>query len=150
LENKSKENPIMVDFNEYPINFLLAGLFIIAMVSFGVGLAQNYGYEGALMKSDKVDFSGLENQVNQTSSDAQGWATTFKSDNLFVSAGGIVLFSIWGIGKLIFGSIISFATIFTDGLQGVFGVPPIVTGVIMAILIISLIFSLWKLIKVGN
>lgn len=140
----------MVDFQDFPINFLLAGLFLIAMISFGVGIAHNYGYDDALMKSDKIDFSGLENQVSATSEDAQSWATTFKSDNLFVSAGGIVLFSIWGIGKLIFGSIISFATIFFDGLQGVFGFSPIVMGVIMGVLIISIIFALWRLIKIGS
>lgn len=139
-----------MSFKDYPINFLLAGLFVIALVSFGVGIANNYGYEGSLMKSDKIDFTSLENQVTATSTSATGWGNAFKSDNLFVSAGGIVLFSIWGIGKLMWGSITSFATIFLDGAQGVLGLPPIVTGVIMAILIISLLFALWRTIKVGD
>lgn len=140
----------MAEFKDFPINFLLAGLFIIALIGFGVGIAHNYGETDSLMKSDKIDFSRLESQVNQTSQDAQSWGNAFRSDNLFVSAGAIVLFSIWGIGKLIWTSVIALFTIFSDGATAVLGIPPIVTGVLTAILIISLIFALWRLIKAGE
>lgn len=140
----------MVDFREFPINFLLAGLFVIAMVSFAVGIASNYGYSESLMKSDKIDFSALETQVQQTSNDATAWGESFKSDNLFVVAGGIVLYSIWGITKLVWNSVISLLTIFTDGATTLLGVPAMVIGVLTAIVIISLIFSGWRLIKQGQ
>ncbi len=140
----------MATFSEYPINFLLAGLFLIAMISFGVGLASNYGESGTLMKSDKIDFTRLEQAVNKTSADATHWGESFKSDNLFVSAGGIILFSIWGIGKLIWGSVTTMFSVFSDGATAVLGIPPIATGVVLAILIISLIFALWRVIKAGE
>lgn len=140
----------MANFEDYPKNFLLAGLFVICMITFAVMLGNNYGQSEALMKSDQIDFSKLENQINSTSADAQKWGEAFKSDNLFVATGTLVLFSIWGIGKLIWGSVTSFTTIFLDGASSVLGVSPIVTGVVMAILIISLIFALWKVIKAGE
>lgn len=140
----------MTDFKEYPINFLLAGLFIIAMISFGIVLSHNYGKSDALMKSDKIDFTRLENQIGSTSDDANKWADTFKSDNLFVVAGGIVLYSIWGITKLVWTSVTAMLTIFTDGASGLLGIPPIATGVLTAIIIIGLIFGAWKLIKQGQ
>jgi hypothetical protein len=140
----------MANFEDYPKNFLLAGLFIIAMITFAVMLGNNYGQDEALMKSEQIDFSKLENQINQTSTDAQKWGEAFKSDNLFVATGTLVLFSIWGIGKLIWGSVTTFSTIFLDGASSVLGVSPIVTGVVTAILIISLIFALWKVIKAGE
>lgn len=140
----------MANFEDYPKNFLLAGLFVICMITFAVMLSNNYGRDEALMKSDQIDFSKLENQINKTSSDAQKWGDAFKSDNLFVATGTLVLFSIWGIGKLIWGSVTTFLTIFLDGASSVLGVSPIVTGVATAILIISLIFALWKVIKAGE
>jgi len=140
----------MTDFKSYPINFLLAGLFIICLISFAVVTAGNYGQSETLMKSDKIDFTRLEQQVNSTSADANNWAETFKSDNLFVVAGGIVLFSIWGIVKLIWTSVLVMLTIFTDGASGLLGIPPIATGVLTAIVIIGLIFASWKLIKQGT
>ena len=63
----------MANFEDYPKNFLLAGLFVICMITFAVMLGNNYGQSEALMKSDQIDFSKLENQINQTSSDAQKW-----------------------------------------------------------------------------
>jgi hypothetical protein len=138
------------DFKDYPINFLLAGLFLIAIISFGVNMAHNYGQDEALMKSDKIDFSGLENRINQTSADAQSWGETFKSDNLFVVAGGIVLYSIWGITKLVWNSALAVLSIFTDGASSLLGIPPVAIGVLTAIIIIGLIFSAWKLIKQGS
>lgn len=140
----------MSNFEDYPKNFLLAGLFVIAIISFAVMLGNNYGQDEALMKSDKIDFSKLETQINNTSADAQKWGEAFKSDNLFVATGTLVLFSIWGIGKLIWGSVTSFTTIFLDGASSVLGLSPIVTGVVMALIIISLMFALWKVIKAGE
>jgi len=139
-----------IEFKDYAINTLLAGLFLIALISFGITLAHNYGENEALMKSDKIDFSGLETRLNQTNADATSWGETFKSDNLFVVAGGIVLYSIWGISKLVWNSVISIFVIFTDGASSLIGIPPIAIGVLTAIIIIGLIFSLWRLIKTGQ
>lgn len=140
----------MSNFEDFPKNFLLAGLFVIAIISFAVMLGNNYGQDEALMKSDKINFSKLENQINETSQRASGWGETFRSDSLFVSAGGIVIYSIWSIGKLIFNSVSTFSIIFLDGASSVLGLSPIVTGVVMALIIISLIFALWKVIKAGE
>lgn len=140
----------MTDFREFPINFLLAGLFIICLVSFAVMVAHNYGQDETLMKSNKIDFTRMEQQINSTSTNANKWADTFKSDNLFVVAGGIVLYSIWGITKLVWTSVTTMLTIFTDGATGLLGIPPIATGVLTAIVIISLIFTAWRLIKQGQ
>jgi len=140
----------MVDFKDYPINFLLAGLFLISMISFAIIIAHNYGEDESLMKSNKIDFSRLEKQINQTSADANSWAETFKSDNLFVSLGGIVLFSIWGIAKLIWSSVTALLTVYTDGATAILGIPALATGVLTAIVIIGLIFAAWKLVKQGS
>lgn len=140
----------MANFEDYPKNFLLAGLFVIAMINFAVMLANNYGQTDSLMKSEQIDFSRLENQVNSTSADAQKWGEAFRSDNLFVATGTLVLFSIWGIGKLIWGSVTTFSTIFLDGASAVLGVSPVVTGVVTALIIISLLFALWRVIKAGE
>jgi len=138
------------DFEEFPKNFLLAGLFLVCLISFAVIIAHNYGENDALMKSDKIDFTGLEVQINKTTADANAWGETFKSDNLFVVAGGIVLYSVWGISKLVWGSVTSMFTVFTSGAGVVLGVPPLVIGVLTAIIIISLMFALWRLVKLGK
>lgn len=137
------------DFKDYIIYFLLIGVAVVSVIGFGSKMAQNYGLSDSVMKTDKIDFSRIEAQVNQTSADANSWGNAFRNDNFFVSLGAIVLFSLWGIGKLIWSAIISFFTIFFDGASSLIGIPPIVVGVLLAILIVSLIFALWRTVKQG-
>jgi hypothetical protein len=136
----------MDDFKDWPVALLLAGLFLVAIVSFISGMGDNYGQD---ISTPYIDTSRIEIQINQTSNDANSWGNAFKSDNLFVSAGSIVLFSIWGVFKLIWDAIITFMAIYLDIFTQLFGMPPIVTGVITAIVIITLIFLGWKTIKQG-
>lgn len=137
-------------FRGYPKNFLLAGLFLIAMISFAVIIAGNYGHSEELVKSDKIDFSALEEQINQTNTDAERWAESFKSDNPLLGFGSLVLYSIWGIGKLMWGAVVTILHIYLVGLGDVIGISPIVIGSITAIVIVGLIFYLWRAIKSGE
>lgn len=136
----------MDSFEDWPKNLLLSGLFLISIVGFMNGLGLNYGQD---LSTHYIDTSRVETQINKTSSDANAWGEAFKSDNLFVSAGAIILFSIWGVAKLVWDAIITFMIIYLDIFTALFGIPPIVTGVITAIVVISLIFLAWKTIKQG-
>lgn len=135
---------------DFPISFLLASLFLICMISFAVAIAEDYGYDESLMKSDKFDYTELEEQVNKTSADAEKWSEAFRSDNLFVVAGGIVLYSIWAVLKSIYTSVSLIFTLLFGGASDVLGIPPLVIGVVTAILIITFILAMWRTIKAGE
>lgn len=136
----------MKAFEDWPKSLLLVGLFLISIVGFMHGLGNNYGED---LTTPYIDTSRVEVQINKTSSDANAWGEAFKSDNIFVSAGAIVLFSIWGVAKLVWDAIMTFIIIYLDIFTALFGIPPIVTGVFTALTIISLIFLAWKTIKQG-
>lgn len=137
-------------FQDYIVFFLLAGLFLIAIYSFASGVAVNYDQDPELIDDELINLTQLESRLNQTRADAETWQDKFTSDNFFVALGSIVLFSLWGIFQLIWSVITSFSSIFLDGMNNVLGVPPLVTGVISAIIIIGLIFAVWKSIKTGE
>lgn len=138
-------------FKYYVITFLVVGLFITALATFGFGLGAEYGVSEEDMGGDSgFNYEALADHVNSTSEDAKGWADAFTSDNLFISTGALVLFSIWGIVKLVFGSVILLFTVIFDGVTAVLGIPPMVTGVLFACLLISLIFAGWRVIKSGS
>jgi len=139
----------MTTTKEFIINGLLAGLFLICLVSFGTAFGNNYGKPN-LMTTDYMDMSRITNQIETTSSDASKWGEAFTSDNIFVATGAIIIFSIWGVFKLIYTTILSVFVIYFDLIANMFGIPPIVTGVLTAIIIISLIFAGWSLIKRGE
>lgn len=138
-----------IQFKDYLITILLAGLFLFAFYSFAQGIGAEYGHAN-LYGTDKVDIADLQAQLNDTSNQAQGWEKAFTSDNFFVSAGSIVLFSVWGVFKLMWSSFNAIFTIFKQGIVNVLGLDPMVVGIIGAIIIIGLIFSAWKVIKQGD
>jgi len=131
------------------INVLLAGLFIVCIISFGGILGNNYGKPN-MMDTGYIDTGRVTAEINQTSQDAENWGEAFTSDNIFVSTGAIIIFSIWGVFKLIYTAVITMFVIYFDIVSSLFGLPAIVTGVLTAIIIISLIFAGWKLIKTGE
>lgn len=144
--NKKAE---MISFREYIIIFLVVGLFLVSLYTFGTNIAENYG-KNFTVDDSKIDLTQLQTQINETSTEARTWESRFTSDNVFVATGSIVLFSIWGIIKLVWSSINSLITIYLDGIHNVLGIDPMVTGVITAILIIGLIFAGWRNIKQGE
>lgn len=137
------------NLEDLPKAALIIGLFVIAMIGFASTMATNYGQNASIMKTNQIDYGRVERQVNSTSADANSWKTAFTSDNLFVALGGIVLFSIWGIIKLVLVSTLSFNIIFLDTITSVFGISPIVSIVIMAATILTVIFAAWRKVKLG-
>lgn len=142
----------MVDlgFKDYAINFMLAGLFIVCFFAFATRFSTDQGNGSDVINNDYVDFSSLEREINETNDKAEAWSNSFKSDNLFVASGTIVLFSIWGVIKLIWSSVTTFFSLIFDSASTVLGIPPMVLGVISAILLISLIFAGWRVVKRGD
>lgn len=137
-------------FKEYVIKFLLGSLFIVCLFAFAVNFTTDQGKDAGVIDDGNLNFDELEESVNETSEDAEAWGEAFRSDNLFVSLGAIVLFSIWGVSKLIWTSVINLFSLIFDSLSTVLGVPSIVIGVVTAILIVSMIFSIWRLVKRGD
>ncbi len=137
-------------FQDYIIYLLLAGLFIVAIYSFASGIATNYNQNSTLVEDEQINLTRLETELNDTTTSAQTWQDKFTSDNFFVSLGSIVLFSLWAIFQLMWSVISNLTTIYLGGLNNVLGIPPLVTGIVSAILIIGLIFAVWKAIKTGE
>ena len=139
-----------MSFKNYIIVFLLAGLFIVSMYQFGTGIKANYDQDTRVLSDDLIDLTNLQTQINQTSQEAKAWEKSFTSDNLFVALGSIVLFSLLGIIKLMWSSTNTLVTIYLTGLHNVFGINPMVTGLLTAFLIIGLIFAAWRTLKIGE
>lgn len=138
-------------FEEFPKNFLLIALFIVCIVAFAIGLAGNYNLDSTSVIDNRIPHESIKKQVNDTSKDSEKWKESIvESDSPLESAlasGYIVLKSIFGVISLVFGSIILIFNLIMVMTQDVLGIPPIVTGTFMALLIMSLIFALWRVLK---
>lgn len=138
-----------MEFKEFIITLLFVSLFAVCITSFMSGLGQNYEVSASRMQSEYIDFDRIEAQVNETSNDANAWSESFRSDNIFVAIGTIVMFSIWGLAKLMWTASMNFITIYLDIASTLFGLPHIITGVITSVIIVIFIFAVWRAVKQG-
>lgn len=138
------------DFKGYLTTFLLASLFLISLYSFAIGIRDNYGSSTEIVDTEQLQIQNFTQKLNETSSDASKWQEAFTSDNIFIALGGLVLFSIWGIFKLMWTAVNNFATLLLSGATSVLGIDPMVTGTVVALLIIGMIFAVWRVLKIGE
>jgi hypothetical protein len=139
-----------LDFQEKLGAFILVGIVIISLVFFGSGMLASNGGTNNLVDETAINLSGFIDSVNQTSSTAENWNKAFTSDNNFLDVGAIVLKSFWeslkGMTSMMFGFIGLIAQIS----HNVLGIPSLVIGGIIAILIIGILFGAWKVMKTGE
>lgn len=138
-----------MDLKHYVISFLLVALFFFSIFTF----LTTFIYDNQDIENLSLEYIGLndiEQQLAESNENAEGWRQSLEQENPVLSFGALVLFSIWGVGKLIIGSVVTVYSIVIGGLSHILGIPALVTGVITAILLISLIFAIWKMIKTGK
>lgn len=138
------------NFRKYPVNFLLAGLFITCIIFWAIGIAGNYGYGPEFIENNYTDFAGITGEINGSGTNATEWGRTFDLDDPDVESGALTFESLWRIRGLMWGMVRNIYTLTMGGISNTLGLPQAVTQVITAILGISLILAAWRLIKRGD
>jgi len=135
-------------------SFIVITLFAFLIVGFIVGLAGNYGKDTTYI-TDSVGLSS----INSTLSTAQGTASTWQDKFKDIGEGNIFQDIVDIVGLLsvgMFNLVKSMATfiflpfaIIGNILTNVLGVPVIVANIINVLIILTIIFGIWSLIKRG-
>lgn len=139
----------MNDIKGILINFMLAGIILIGILSFSTLLGANYGKTAEYMQTEYINSSQITSQVNKTSNDGNEWLDAFKKDKGFIAFAGLAISSIWGIAQNMLTGITTFLSIFYD-LLNIFYIPQIILGVITFIVSVVVIFLGWRLLKQGQ
>lgn len=135
-------------FKDYAVYVLLAALFIVSFYRFSLGMGDNYSRD-LTIDQKQLDLTNLEKNINESKQLGEQWEQTFNADATFVDNGIIVVKSIWGVIQSVGASVGIFFNLFLGGLGSVFGLDVMVTGTILAILLIGLVFAGYKVIKQG-
>jgi len=135
-------------FKGYIITMILVGVFILAIFSF-IGIRINYDSESKIDDS-QFNITAMEEQINKTNTDSKKWEEKFRSDDVVESTSGLILFSIWSIGGLIWSNVFGIIYPILDGIGNILNIPAYAVGAIISIIIISLLFALWRVISQGE
>lgn len=137
------------------ISFTVIGLFVFAMISFGIGIATlNNGQSITQDPRINASYGDYATELSQVQSTAENQRDKFDSESPTLSFGEILFESIVGVGRTFTSSIVGFMDI-TFGLvfETIFGGDKafaVVIGTIIGIVLISIVFLLWRVYKAGE
>jgi hypothetical protein len=132
------------------IGFILITLVGVLILSSVNELANEYDMNTTEVLVGSLDYNKFYGNASVFEEDMKDLKQSFDKQNVWSAIAGVVVEGIFGIGKDIVLLIFSPFDLIMDILQDVFKVPPIVTSILLAILIIIIIMGVWQLIKVGN
>jgi hypothetical protein len=144
----------MVNFGEFVIGIVLSGLFLFALIGFGVQMAVDNPTNISITDNDVIDSAytdisaALDKVKVNTDDNKQGFFSNLPLANTF----GIVLDSIVGIGSLMVnGFMQSIFQVIGDFFSKIFGLnDTVVFGLMMAFFSITAILLAWRVYRAGT
>lgn len=136
---------------EYIISAVLVGLFIVALLQFANFSAVDNG--GRNILSDPVLNNSMGNMSVALGGFVGDTGTQLNSTNTEQpqsSFGSLVLLSVLNAGRVFTGTVTGVYSIIGYLLVQKLGMPPFVISVISGIIIVSLIFFLWRMYRLGT
>jgi len=140
---------------EDQLKALLFGFIVITL--FATLLITVVNDQGVLYEKDttqitggSLGISGFNNSIQNFSSTAESLKSRFENQNIFVALGDVVISGLFDIAVDMAKMIITPFDLISRVLTNILGVPSFVTNVIMGLLVLSIIFAIWRLIKVGD
>jgi len=142
------------DFPKLLKGFIVITLFAFLILGTVVGFAKNYGTDTSVI-NDKIGLDRINNTLASTEATAKNWQDQMKGfgqGSTFEKLLDILGFMAVGMFNLLItmvNFIIAPFTIFSNILVNVLGVPLIVVAIINVMIILSIIFGIWSLLKRG-
>ena len=129
--------------------FIFVSLFGMLFLSATINVADKYDKDTSEVVGGALSMDRFNSSISDLETTAMGWKETFVAGSIWDIA-GVVVTGIFGIAKLMMNLILTPFGIIIGIMIDVFGVPTWVTSTLIGVIIISIIFGVWRLIKIGD
>lgn len=139
-------------FKKLWINYALIGLFVFLMLAFIVQFQIDNSQPETILENPLINktYQGLQTNLSTFGSASQGQRGTFEAETPTDSFGSLIIFAIVSSGKIFSSMLVGVFNLLIFLPASVLGISPVVVSVFSSILIISIIFLLWRVYKVGE
>lgn len=137
-------------FKGYVIAFILFTLVGTLLISSVVLMGGEYGKDTTELGSGAFSYGSFYGNASGVEQHTKNLKASFDSGSVWSALAGVVVEGLFGIALDMVKMILAPFDLTADILLNVFGVPSIVTSVLLGILIIGIILSVWRLIKIGD
>jgi len=144
-----------MDFKDYFVTFLLIGLFAVCIIGFAVNLGNENQARTNLNQNPIINkmVGNISNELNQSMTGTEAARSAIIEETgqqTILTSLGFYLKSIFYAVRVFFDigiNMVSYIFIFT---QEIFGVPAIVTGTLMAIVMGVILLAAWSVWRAGR
>ena len=144
----------MANFGEFVIGILLAGLFLFALIGFGVQMAIDNPTNISITDNDIIDtaYTDIDAALDKVKVDTDENKEGFFSNLPLANTFGIVLDSVVGIGSLLVnGFMQSVFQVIANFFSKILGLnDTVVFGLLMAFFSITAILLAWRVYRAGT
>lgn len=142
----------MVEFRQLAISFILIAIISSCLIMWVAKTQIDNSASVTIMDNPVINstYSGLSNSLQTSSSDAQNQKTAQETEVPQITSGSLVFYTLPMTGKIISSSIIGIFNLLFGGISEILGVSPIIIAGLTGILIITIILTIWSLVRLGR
>ncbi len=142
----------MAKFYDLFKNFLFIGLMVFSILTFIIIVQSDNNAANPIIDDPLISttYFNLSEDLGTLRNQSQAQKGLFESENPTIGFGSILLFSILSAGKVFNGMIIGIFTLLIKLPVVVLGLDPILLSVLGTLLIVTILFSLWAVYKLGG
>jgi len=129
--------------------FILTSLFGVLILSTVIDMGNEYSLDTSNIANGSLGINEFNDSISSFDDNAKSMRERFAKGDIFSVVAGIVVEGIFGIAIDIIDIILAPFNVVTNILIDVMGVPTYVTAILFGILIFSMMFGIWRLIKIG-
>jgi len=130
--------------------YILIGLFGMLILTAVVSMANDYGKDTSDVVGGSLSLSKFNESISDIEDNSKALKERFDKTSIWSAIAGIVVEGIFGIAKDMVTMILMPFSLISNILMDVFGVPTYVTSIILGLLILGIIFGIWRLLKIGD
>jgi len=130
--------------------FIFVALFGMLILTATTQVADNYDKDTTEVVGGSLSMNKFNDSISGIESSAKSLRASFGSGSIWSALAGVVVEGIFGIALDMVALILAPFDIVADIMIDIFGVPAWVTSVILGVLIMAIIFAIWRLIRIGD
>jgi len=128
----------------------LVALFGMLILSAVVDIGTEYDMDTTEVVGGAMSLDEFNDSISSIEDNAQVLKAIFEEQSIWNTIAGVVVEGIFGIALTMILMIFSPFTLIKNISEDVLHVPVYVTSVIFGLLIFSIIFSIWRILKIGD
>ena len=137
-------------FKNILFGLVLTSLFGMLILTAVINVGTDYGMNTSTVVGGSLSLDKFNESISDVESNAQAMNERFSKQSIWSAVAGVVVEGIFGIAVDIFKMMLLPLGLVQDIMINVFGIPTFVTSVFMALFIYTIMFGVWRLLKIGD